>query len=45
MSKSDENLATAVSQYKALYDKSCPEFKDKNITGLIWKKIAKDSKG
>ena len=40
MSTEDTQLAECVRQNKAIYDKSCKEFKDKDATSLIWKNIA-----
>ena len=39
---SEEKLAELVRKFPALYNKSVKEFKDNNITSLIWKKIAKE---
>ena len=38
-----ERLAHAVQKYKALYNKTEKEFKDKNVTGLAWAKVAKET--
>ena len=32
----NEKLAEAVRRFPALYDKSCPDFKDKNKRKLAW---------
>ena len=40
--RKDERLSDKVRQFKSLYDKRCGEYKDKNITSLIWKKIGKE---
>ena len=44
MSKLDEILSETVRKYPALYNKSIKEFKDRNVTSLIWSKVAKDLK-
>ena len=40
---SNEALAHAVQQYKSLYNKAEKTFKDKNVTGLAWAKVAKET--
>ena len=35
-------LSIAIRQYRCLYDKSCKEYKDKNIKNNAWKKVAED---
>ena len=38
----DEKFAEMVRKFPALYNKTVKEFKDKNVTNLIWSKISKE---
>ena len=38
----DEKLAEMVRKFPALYNKTVKEFKDKNVTNLIWSKFSKE---
>ena len=38
----NEKLAEAVRRFPALYDKSCPDYKDKNKRKLAWEDVSRD---